>query len=155
MSVLKTTTSCHNISNSSLRSPAVHRISHQPGWLTSCNTGLKVISAHRSSPAHVIRPFVFILVDVFSGSIKTEKSQKNFFTLPENTFGERRLSCTRLNFGEFFLRERNGQSRFRCTALSFRPRCSAICFCCFTVAQLSVGNVRSYDDCCNENFALG
>ena len=27
-----------------------------PGWLTSCNTGLKVISAHRSSPAHVIRP---------------------------------------------------------------------------------------------------
>ena len=41
----------------------VHRISHQPGWLASCNTGQKVISAHRSStanrasPAHVIRPF--------------------------------------------------------------------------------------------------
>ena len=28
----------------------------QPGWLASCNTGLKVISAHRGSPAHVIRP---------------------------------------------------------------------------------------------------
>ena len=28
----------------------VHRISHQPGWLASCNTGLKVILAHQSSP---------------------------------------------------------------------------------------------------------
>ena len=28
--------------------------------------------------------FVFILVDAFSGSIKTEKSQKNIFTLAEN-----------------------------------------------------------------------
>ena len=37
-------------------------LSHQPGWLAPCNTSLKVISAHRSSPAnraspaHVIRP---------------------------------------------------------------------------------------------------
>ena len=44
--------------------------------------------------------FVFILVDAFSGSIRTEKSQKNLFTLAENNFGERKLSCTRLNFGE-------------------------------------------------------
>ena len=42
--------------------PTVHPISHQPGWLDSCNTSLKVISAQRSSPAnraspaHVIRP---------------------------------------------------------------------------------------------------
>ena len=43
--------------------------------------------------------FVFILVDTFSGSIKTEKSQKNPFTLTENNFGERKLSCTCLNFG--------------------------------------------------------
>ena len=42
--------------SSSLRSPVVYRINHQPGWLASCNTGQKVISAHRSSPAHVIRP---------------------------------------------------------------------------------------------------
>ena len=41
--------------------------------------------------------FVFILVDAISGSIKTEKSQKNLFTLAENNFGERKLSCTRLN----------------------------------------------------------
>lgn len=45
-----------------LRSPAVHCISHQLGWLISCSTRLKVISAHRSSPAnraslaHIIRP---------------------------------------------------------------------------------------------------
>ena len=60
VSVLKTTTSRHNISSGSrlLRSKiklalvsTVHRISHQQGSLTSCNTGLKVILAHRSSPA--------------------------------------------------------------------------------------------------------
>ena len=51
----------HRISH---RSHAFHPISHQPGWLTSCNTGLKVISAHRNSPAsraspaHIIRPKV-------------------------------------------------------------------------------------------------
>ena len=44
--------------------------------------------------------FVFILVDAFSGSIKTEKSQKIFFTLAESNFSERKLSCTCLNFGE-------------------------------------------------------
>ena len=32
---------------------------------------------------------VFILVDFFSGSIKTEKSQKNLFMLAENNFGAR------------------------------------------------------------------
>ena len=48
----------HRISH---RSHAFHRVSHQPGWLTSCNTGLKVISVHRNSsanrasPAHIIR----------------------------------------------------------------------------------------------------
>ena len=53
-----------NLKPSSLRSPAVHPISHQPGWLASCNTRLKIISAHQSSlanwasPAHVIRPLV-------------------------------------------------------------------------------------------------
>ena len=48
----------HRISH---RSHAFHRISHQPGWLTSCNTGLKVISAHRNSPAHIIRPLQYLL----------------------------------------------------------------------------------------------
>ena len=43
--------------------------------------------------------FVFILVDAFSGSIKTEIT-KNLFTLAENNFGERKLSCSCLNFGE-------------------------------------------------------
>ena len=43
---------------------------------------------------------VFILVDAFSDSIKTEKSQKNLFTLAENNFGERKLSCNCLNFDE-------------------------------------------------------
>ena len=47
--------------------------------------------------------FVFILVDAFPGFIKTEKSQKNLFALAENNFGERKLSCTRLNFGEIFI----------------------------------------------------
>ena len=46
--------------------------------------------------------FVFILVDAFSGSMKTEdrESTKNLFTLAESNFGERNLSCTCLNFGE-------------------------------------------------------
>ena len=35
-----------------------------------------------------------------SGSIKTEKSQKNLFTLAENNFGQRKLTSTRLHFGE-------------------------------------------------------
>ena len=40
--------------------PVSHGSSHQPstdqpGWLASCNTDLKVVSAHRSSPAHEIR----------------------------------------------------------------------------------------------------
>ena len=34
----------------------VHRISHQPGWLASDNTGQEVISAHRSSPANRASP---------------------------------------------------------------------------------------------------
>ena len=42
---------------------------------------------------------VFILVDAFSSSIKTEKSQKIFFTLAENNFGERNL---RVPAGTFF-----------------------------------------------------
>ena len=36
--------------------------------------------------------FVFILVDAFSGSIKTEKT-KNLSTLAENNLGERKLLC--------------------------------------------------------------
>ena len=47
--------------------------------------------------------FVFILVDGLSGSIKTKKSQKNVFTFAENNFGERRVSCTCLIFGEILL----------------------------------------------------
>ena len=43
---------------------------------------------------------VFILVDAFSASFTTEKSQKNLFTLAESNFSERKLSCTRMNFGE-------------------------------------------------------
>ena len=31
---------------------------------------------------------------------KDRKITKNLFTLAENNFGERKLSCTRLNFGE-------------------------------------------------------
>ena len=39
--------------------------------------------------------FVFILVDVFSGSIMTAREIiKTLFTLAENNFGERKLSCT-------------------------------------------------------------
>ena len=67
VSVLKTTTSLQlqlperapaffAPKASSLRSPMVHRISHQPGWLTSSNTGLKVITAHQSSPANRANP---------------------------------------------------------------------------------------------------
>jgi len=45
--------------------------------------------------------FVSLLFDAFSSSIKTEKSQKNLFTLVvENNFGKRKLLCTCLNFGE-------------------------------------------------------
>ena len=44
--------------------------------------------------------FVFILVDAFSGSIKDREITKSLFTLAENNFGERKPSCTCLNFGE-------------------------------------------------------
>ena len=47
--------------------------------------------------------FVFILIDAFSCSLKIKYSQKNNFTLAENNFGERKLSCTRLNFGEILI----------------------------------------------------
>ena len=48
---------CHwKYKSSPLRFPTVHRISHQPGWLASCNTSLKVISAHWSSPANRASP---------------------------------------------------------------------------------------------------
>ena len=40
-------------------------------------------------------------------SIQTEKSQK-IFTVMENIFYERKLSCTRLDLGEILLRERRG-----------------------------------------------
>ena len=44
--------------------------------------------------------FVFILVEAFSWFHKDREITKNLFTLAENNFGERKLSCTRLNFGE-------------------------------------------------------
>ena len=48
--------------------------------------------------------FCFILVDAFGFSVfwfhKDREVTKNLFTLAENNFGERTLSCTRLNFGE-------------------------------------------------------
>ena len=46
--------------SSSHWSPTVHYTSHQLGWLASCNTTLKVVLAHWSSPAHVIRPLVLL-----------------------------------------------------------------------------------------------
>ena len=54
----------------------------------------------------------------FSSSIPTEKSQK-IFLLPRKIFCKRKLSCTRLDFGEILLREQNGQSR----AGSIGPSC--------------------------------
>ena len=50
---------------------------------------------------------------------KDREIAKNHITLAENNFGERKLSCTCLNFGEVYLRERNGQSR----AGSIAPSC--------------------------------
>ena len=50
---------------------------------------------------------------------KDREITKNLFTLAENNFGERKLSCTCLNFGEILLGERNGQSR----AGSIAPSC--------------------------------
>ena len=52
--------------------------------------------------------FVFILVDAFSGSIKTEKSQKNLFTLAESNFSERKLSWTRLDWRNFICGNETG-----------------------------------------------
>ena len=54
----------------------------------------------------------------FSRSIPTEKSQK-IFLLSRKIFCERKVSCTRLDFGEMLLREQNGQSR----AGSITPSC--------------------------------
>ena len=54
----------------------------------------------------------------FSSSIRTEKPQK-IFLLSREIFCERKLSCTRLNFGEMLSREQNGQSR----AGSIVPSC--------------------------------
>ena len=42
---------------------------------------------------------------------KDREITKNIFTLAESNFSEGKFSCTRLNFGEIYLRERNGQSR--------------------------------------------
>ena len=48
--------------------------------------------------------FIFILVDAFGFPIfwfhEDREITKNLFTLAENNFGERKLSCIRLNFGE-------------------------------------------------------
>ena len=33
-----------------------------PGWLFSCNTGIKVTSAEQASPAHVIRPLLWVVL---------------------------------------------------------------------------------------------
>ena len=44
------------------RKSQVRESADQPGWLALCNTGLKVISEHRSSPAHVVRPLSVCVV---------------------------------------------------------------------------------------------
>ena len=54
----------------------------------------------------------------FSSSIPTEKSQK-IFLLSREIFCERKLSCTRLDFGEILLREQDGQPQ----AGSLTPSC--------------------------------
>ena len=54
----------------------------------------------------------------FSSSIPTEKSQK-IFLMPRKTFCKRKLSRTRLDFGEILLRKQNGQSR----ASNIGPSC--------------------------------
>ena len=52
----------------------------------------------------LINIFVFILVDAFGFPVfwfhKDGEITKNLFTLGENSLGERKLSCTRLSFGE-------------------------------------------------------
>ena len=63
---------------------------------------------------HLFVFFVFIVVDAFgfsfSSSIPREKSQE-ILLLSWKTTCERKLPCTRLDFGEVLLREQNGQSR--------------------------------------------
>ena len=51
-----------------------------------------------------------LLVFSFSNSIPTEKSQKTFL-LPRKIFCKRKLSCTRLDFGEILLRDQNRRSQ--------------------------------------------
>ena len=45
----------------------------------------------------------FILVDAFSGSIKTEKSPKNLFTLAESNFGEKKTLVHSLELWRNFI----------------------------------------------------
>ena len=52
----------------------------------------------------LINIFVFFLVDAFGFPVfwfqKDREITKNHFTIAENNFGERKLSCTPLTFGE-------------------------------------------------------
>ena len=55
-------------------------------------------------PINIFVFFVFILVDAFRFPVfwfhKDREITKNLSSLAENNYGERKLSCTRLNFGE-------------------------------------------------------
>ena len=55
--------------------------------------------------------FVFILVDAFSGSIKTEKTQEIFLPWQKIISAKENFRALAWTLAKFYLRERNGQSR--------------------------------------------
>ena len=63
--------------------------------------------------------FVFILVDAFSGSIKTEKTQKIFLPRQKIISAKENFRALAWTLAKFCLREQNGQSR----AGSVAPSC--------------------------------
>ena len=63
--------------------------------------------------------FVFILVDAFSGSFKTEKLQKIFLPWQKMISAKENFRALAWTLAKFYLRERNGQSR----AGSIAPSC--------------------------------
>ena len=78
--------------------------------------------------------FVFILVDAFGFPVfwfhKDREVTKNIFTLAENNFGERKLSCTRLNFGEILFAgtKRTVRGGQYCSVLPARVLCEESLF---------------------------
>ena len=108
------------------------KYSHLIGYISNSNFKLKfsnskqtfvpVFVAKRIFKAHQhFAFFVFILVDAFSGSIKTEKTQKIFLPWQKIISAKENFRALAWTLAKFYLREPNRQSR--------AGRVAPSCFC--------------------------